>query len=63
MRILLADDHFLVLNGLEVLLSTFGFVKETKSVLNYMELKEALKKEKFDVLLLDIHFGDRKSVV
>lgn len=57
MRILLADDHFLVLNGLEVLLSTFGFVKETKSVLNYMELKEALKKEKFDVLLLDIHFG------
>jgi len=57
MKILLADDHFLVLDGLEVLLSTFEFVEHTKSVLNYMELKEVLKKENFDVLLLDIHLG------
>jgi len=57
MKILLADDHFLVLDGLEVLLSTFEFVEKTQSALNYMELKEVLKKESFDVLLLDIHFG------
>lgn len=57
MRILLADDHFLVLDGLEVLLSTFGFVEETKSVLDYVGLKKTLEKEKFDVLFLDIHFG------
>ena len=38
MKILLADDHFLVLDGLEVLLSTFDFVEETKRALNYMEL-------------------------
>src|SRR5690606_9964254 len=57
MKILLADDHFLVLEGLEVLLSTFNFVENTKSVLNYFELKEILEKESFDVLLLDIHFG------
>lgn len=57
MRILLADDHFLVLDGLEVLLSTFEFVERTQSVLNYMDLKKILEKEKFDVLLLDIHFG------
>lgn len=57
MKILLADDHFLVLDGLEVLLSTFDFVENTKSILNYIELKEILKKESFDVLLLDIHFG------
>lgn len=57
MKILLADDHFLVLDGLEVLLSTFDFVEKTQSVLNYMELKEILKSETFDVLLLDIHFG------
>lgn len=57
MKILLADDHFLVLDGLELLLSTFEFVEKTQSVLNYMELKEVLKKESFDVLLLDIHFG------
>lgn len=57
MKILLADDHFLVLDGLEVLLSTFGFVEETKSVLDYVGLKKTLEKEKFDVLFLDIHFG------
>lgn len=57
MRILLADDHFLVLDGLEVLLSTFEFVEKTQSALNYIELKEVLNKESFDVLLLDIHFG------
>lgn len=57
MKILLADDHFLVLEGLEVLLSTFQFVEKTQSVLNYVELKEALKEKDFDVLLLDIHFG------
>ncbi|MFC2185758.1 response regulator [Fulvivirgaceae bacterium LMO-SS25] len=57
MKILLADDHFLVLDGLEVLLSTLDFVEETKRTLNYMELKNMLEKERFDVLLLDIHFG------
>lgn len=57
MKLLLADDHFLVLDGLEVLLSTFDFVSATKSVLNYVEMKAALKEDDFDVLLLDIHFG------
>lgn len=57
MKILLADDHFLVLDGLEVLLSTFDFVEETKRASDYMELKNILNKEHFDVLLLDIHFG------
>ncbi|MGB6084662.1 LuxR C-terminal-related transcriptional regulator [Moheibacter sp.] len=57
MKILLADDHFLVLDGLEVLLSTFEFVEKTESVLNYIELKEILKEESYDILLLDIHFG------
>lgn len=57
MKILLADDHFLVLEGLEILLSTFEFVVKTQGVLSYMELKNILEKENFDVLLLDIHFG------
>lgn len=65
MKILLADDHFLVLDGLEVLLSTFEFVEKTQSVLNFMELKEMLKKQSFDVLLLDIHFGkhDGRAII
>lgn len=57
MKLLLADDHFLVLDGLELLLSTFSFVEKTKSALNYPALKEALAQESFDILLLDIHFG------
>lgn len=57
MKILLADDHFLVLDGLELLLSTFNFVEKTQRTLNYAELQDALSKETFDVLLLDIHFG------
>lgn len=65
MKILLADDHFLVLDGLEVLLSTFEFVEKTQSVLNFMELKEVLKEQSFDVLLLDIHFGkhDGRAII
>lgn len=57
MKLLLADDHFLVLDGLELLLSTFDFVENTKGVLNYSQLKEALATDSYDVLLLDIHFG------
>lgn len=57
MKILLADDHFLVLEGLEVLLSTFEFVEKTERVLNFVQLKDTLTEENFDVLLLDIHFG------
>lgn len=57
MKILLADDHFLVLEGLEVLLSTFEFVEKTERVLDFVQLKDTLTEENFDVLLLDIHFG------
>ncbi len=57
MKILLADDHFLVLDGLEVLLSTFDFVEKTDRALSFIELKDRMEKENFNVLLLDIHFG------
>ena len=57
MKILIADDHFLVLDGLELLLSTFDFVEKSSRASNYFELKDELEKDKFEVLLLDIHFG------
>lgn len=57
MKIVIADDHFLVLDGLELLLSTFDFVQSTARAENYFGLKDRLEKEDFDVLLLDIHFG------
>ncbi len=57
MKILIADDHFLFLDGLELLLSTLEFVEKTATAGNYFELKNELLQEDFDVLLLDIHFG------
>lgn len=57
MKILIADDHFLVLDGLELLLSTFDFVENTARAENYFELKKRLETDHFEVLLLDIHFG------
>lgn len=57
MNIIVADDHFLVLDGLELLLSTFDFVEKTERALNYAELKDKLTHEHFEIILLDIHFG------
>lgn len=57
MRILLADDHFLVLDGLELLLSTFDFVEKTERASNFPELKDQLGRQEFDLMFLDIHFG------
>lgn|SRR5690606_5662938 len=57
MKILIADDHFLVLEGLEMLLSTFDFVETVEKANDYMELKTAMEIQEFDVLFLDIHFG------
>ncbi|MDR6966702.1 DNA-binding NarL/FixJ family response regulator [Flavobacterium arsenatis] len=57
MKLVLADDHFLVLDGLELLLSTFDFVEKTAGASDYPSLKEVLGQDEYDVLLLDIHFG------
>lgn len=62
MKILLADDHFLVLDGLEVLLSTLPFVESTTRALDYFSLREQLEKETFDLLSLDIHFVNTMAV-
>lgn len=58
MKVLIADDHILVLDGLELLLSTLNYVEKTRRAENYFVLKELLEKESFDVLLLDIHYGN-----
>lgn len=57
MKILLADDHYLVLDGLELLLSTLDFVEKTGRADNYFDLKAELVADDYDLLLLDIHFG------
>lgn len=57
MKIIIADDHFLVLDGLELLLSTFEYVEKTERAISFSELKKNLTQESYDILFLDIHFG------
>lgn len=57
MKILVADDHLLVLDGLKILISTLDFVDEVFIASNYAEIKESLSKDTFEILFLDIYFG------
>lgn len=58
MYVLLADDHTIVLDGLELLLSTFDFVKKVEKAVDDHTLFSILEKDSLpDVLLLDIVFG------
>ncbi len=57
MKIILADDHQLILNGLlSVLIKQFPNA-ECSGVLNKTELFAALRKESFDILIQDLKFG------
>lgn len=57
MYIIIADDHTIVLEGLELLLSTFDFVSDTYKVNNESLLSEAIAQKMPDIILLDIAFG------
>jgi len=58
MYILLADDHTVVLDGLELLLSTFGFVRKTDKAVDEETLYRILENNASpDIILLDIVLG------
>ena len=57
MKILLADDHQLILNGLLSVLEKQFPNAELAGVLNKSELFECLKKESYDILIQDLKFG------
>lgn len=58
MYVLLADDHTIVLDGLELLLSTFDFVKKVNKAVDETTLCNILESNAMpDVILLDIVFG------
>lgn len=58
MYVLLADDHTIVLDGLELLLSTFDFVKKVNKAVDETTLCDILENNPMpDVILLDIVFG------
>lgn len=58
MYILLADDHTIVLDGLELLLSTFDFVKKVNTAVDETTLYNVMEDQPMpDIILLDIVFG------
>lgn len=58
MHILLADDHTIVLDGLELLLSTFDFVKKVDKAADEDTLYSVLENGTMpDVIFLDIVYG------
>lgn len=63
MYVLLVDDHVVVLEGLELLLSTFDFVKKTDKATNPEMLHRKLNEQGLpDVILLDIELGKANGV-
>lgn len=54
MKILLADDHIIVRNGIKVLLTGSIPFAEVTEVSNGMELLEQLPKQKWDIIISDI---------
>ncbi len=56
MKVLIADDHKLVTEGLELLLSTFDFVQQILSAFDELGVLAALPAQP-DVVLLDIALG------
>lgn len=58
MNVLLVDDHTVVLDGLELLLSTFEFVKKTDKATNEEMLLVKLHQDPLpDIILMDIELG------
>lgn len=58
MYVLLADDHSVVLDGLELLLSTFDFVTKTDKAVDELTLCSILENNPLpDIILLDIFIG------
>jgi len=57
MHIIIADDHTIVLDGLELLLSTFDFVQQVQKATTEASLMQLLNQNEADIVLLDIAFG------
>jgi DNA-binding NarL/FixJ family response regulator len=61
-RIAIADDHLLVINGLKAMISTDPQVQVAFSALSGRELLDLLKTNTPDVLLLDIQIPDISGI-
>ena len=62
MKVLIADDHPLIHKGLIFFLNEEFLGIEIKSVYNGKELQEELKREQYDILILDINFPGNENI-
>ncbi len=61
-RVLLCDDHELVREGLKRILLETGTVKSIGDASNAAEALEAVRKAKWDIVILDINLGARTGL-
>jgi DNA-binding NarL/FixJ family response regulator len=58
LAVLLGDDHQLILNGLKELLLKSPLVSTVDCANTSTDLLAAVKREQYDIVFLDIHFGE-----
>lgn len=61
-KILIADDHKMFREGLSELLNKEHDIKVVKDVGNDIEIREALKSQTIDLILMDIDMGDTNGI-
>ncbi|HTF04378.1 MAG TPA: response regulator, partial [Bacteroidia bacterium] len=61
-RIALADDHPLYLEGLEMLLNQSGIAKVVATAADGNEAAEMIAGHSFDILLLDLHLPNKDGM-
>ena len=58
-RILICDDHELIREGLKRVLTNGGLVGNVGEAANPLEVLAAVRRERWDIVILDINLGGR----
>lgn len=62
MKLIVADDHAIVRKGFQLITTMRPGWQVAAEAANAEELFEALRRDRFDVLVLDVSLGDRSSI-
>jgi DNA-binding NarL/FixJ family response regulator len=62
MRLLIADDHAIVLGGLKQLLAMMHDMVVAAEASNGQQVLDALQRDRFDLVLLDMHMPDPSGI-
>ena len=61
-KVLISDDHELIREGLKRILLDGGTASRVGEAANAQEAMEAVRREKWDVVILDINLGGRSGM-